>query len=179
MTVLLVMMALLVMIVQPVMTGLLVMMARRAMIAQPVTTAHVMIGLLVMMARRAMIAQPVTTAHVMIGLLVMIVQPVMTAHVMTARRGLSAAIVLTAHQEATDLPVRVVTTAPPVSLLMTGSLAPSAHRAMVLATVRRAPNRESVLIPATGVGPRATPVRVTPIPARTAPLSVPVTTAPK
>ena len=153
---------LLVMIVQPVMTGLLVMMARPAMIAQPVTTAHVMIGLLVMMARRAMIAQPV-----------------MTAHVMTARRGLSAAIVLTAHQEATDLPVRVVTTAPPVSLLMTGFLAPSAHRAMVLATVRRAPNRESVLIPATGVGPRATPVRVTPIPARTAPLSVPVTTAPK
>jgi len=174
MTVLLVMMALLVMIVQPVMTGLLVMMARRAMIAQPVTTAHVMTGLLVMMARPAMIAQPVTTARR--GLSAAIV---LTAHVMTARRGLSAAIVLTAHQEATDLPVRVVTTAPPVSLLMTGSLAPSAHRAMVLATVRRAPNRESVLIPATGVGPRATPVRVTPIPARTAPLSVPVTTAPK
>jgi hypothetical protein len=155
------------------MIGLLVMMARRAMIAQPVTTAHVMTALLVM------IVQPVMTAHVMTALLVMIVQPVMTAHVMTARRGLSAAIVLTAHQEATDLPVRVVTTAPPVSLLMTGFLAPSAHRAMVLATVRRAPNRESVLIPATGVGPRATPVRVTPIPARTAPLSVPVTTAPK
>jgi hypothetical protein len=174
MTVLLVMMALLVMIVQPVMTGLLVMMARRAMIAQPVTTAHVMTGLLVMMARPAMIAQPVTTARR--GLSAAIV---LTAHVMTARRGLSAAIVLTAHQEATDLPVRVVTTAPPVSLLMTGFLAPSAHRAMVLATVRRAPNRESVLIPATGVGPRATPVRVTPIPARTAPLSVPVTTAPK
>ena len=168
-----VMTVLLVMIVQPVMTGLLVMMARPAMIAQPVTTAHVMTALLVM------IVQPVMTAHVMTALLVMIVQPVMTAHVMTARRGLSAAIVLTAHQEATDLPVRVVTTAPPVSLLMTGFLAPSAHRAMVLATVRRAPNRESVLIPATGVGPRATPVRVTPIPARTAPLSVPVTTAPK
>jgi len=138
-------------IVRPVMTVLLVMMARPAMIV-----------LLVMMARPAMI-----------------VRPVMTAHVMTARRGLSAAIVLTAHQEATDLPVRVVMTVLPVSLLMTGSRAPSAHRATVPATVLPAPNRESVLIPATGVGPRATPVHATPIPARTAPLSVPVKTAPK
>jgi hypothetical protein len=178
MTVLLVMMA------RPAMIVLLVMMARPATTVRPVMTAHVMIVRPVMTAH-VMTAPATTVRPVMTVLLVMmarpamIVRPVMTAHVMTARRGLSAAIVLTAHQEATDLPVRVVMTVLPVSLLMTGSRAPSAHRATVPATVLPAPNRESVLIPATGVGPRATPVHATPIPARTAPLSVPVKTAPK
>ena len=109
-----------------------------------------------------------TVQHVMIVL-----------HVMTARRVPSVAIVLTGHPEVTDLPVRVVTIARPVSLLMTGSLAPSVHRATVLATVRPAPNRESVLILVTGVDPRVPLVHVTPIPALTAPLSVPVKTAPR